>query len=311
VVDQKNDVRWLAVNIKTNGEIAEALAEVLGRFVDNGVVIETETTFNPRTQEYEPSGGLQVSGYLSVDDGLEEKRHKLEEALWHLRQISPFPEAQYTPVRDENWMAAWKEHYSPIPIGDSLLIMPAWKTPKVGETRHIVRINPAMAFGTGTHPSTQLCLQLMERHLVTGERMIDIGCGSGILSIAAIKMGASYALGADLSEQALISTLENAQLNDIEMNKLEVGKGSVEEILTGRFQIKNAALVLVNILAAIIIRLLGQGLADLVDQNGTLILSGILDHQEPMIVEATEKAGFKQLERLSDADWVALALIKL
>ena len=310
MAEPDQEARWIEVKIACDGELAEALAEVLGRFVSNGVVVESETRFNPLTQENEPTGGMIVFGYLPVDDTLEEKRHKLEQAFWHLGQISPLPPVQYQPIKDEDWMAAWKVHYQPIAIGEKLLIMPAWKEPKADETRSIVRINPAMAFGTGAHPTTQLCLRLIERHLVTGVAVIDVGCGSGILAIAALRLGASHVLAVDVDSQAIASTLENAALNAITPDLLETGKGSVAEILTGRFSLQEAPLVLVNILAPVIIRLFGQDLGELVTADGILLLSGILADQEADLRLAAEGAGFIVLERLTDGDWVGLAMKK-
>jgi ribosomal protein L11 methyltransferase len=303
--------RWIEVKIACNGELAEALAEVLGRFVSNGVVVESETRFNPSTQENEPTGGMIVYGYLPVDDALEGTRHQLEQALWHLSKINPLPPATYRPVHDEDWMAAWKVHYQPIKIGETLLVMPAWKSPTPGESRLVVRINPAMAFGTGTHPTTQLCLRLLERHFSPGCDLIDVGCGSGILTIAALKMGAARALAVDVDSQAVKATLENAALNNISSAALETGKGSVEEILTGRFAIQNAPLVLVNILAPIIVRLFDQGLANLVTEGGSLLLSGILADQEAEVRQAAEASGCALVERLTDEDWVSLAMAKI
>jgi ribosomal protein L11 methyltransferase len=301
-------IHWLEVKLTSNGEIAEALADVLGRFVSNGVVVENITQFNPHTQENEPTGELMVFGYLPADEDLENKQRKIEEALWHLNQIAPIPTPIYTPVKDENWMAAWKQHYHPITVGDRILILPAWLQPENKENRITIRINPAMAFGTGSHPTTQLCLGLLEKHIQPGSPVIDVGCGSGILSIAALKLGATHVLGVDVDSQSVLSTIENAGLNDISPLELETGKGSVEEILTGRFSIQKAPLVLVNILAPIIMRLFDQGLAKLVEPDGTLCLSGILDHQEAAVLESAEAAGFKVVDRLTQDDWVSMAM---
>ena len=310
VVEVEQPVHWIEVKLVTDGELAEALAEVLGRFVSNGVVVETETRFNPHTQENEPTGNMVVFGYLPADDGLEKRRQQLEEALWHLGQITSLPTAQYQPIQDEDWMAAWKVHYHPIAIGKKLLIMPAWKDPAADETRLVVRITPAMAFGTGTHPTTQLCLRLLEQHFTPGQPVIDVGCGSGILSIAALLMGATHALAVDVDSQAVTSTQENARLNKIDPALLETGKGSVEEILTGRFSIQQAPLVLVNILAPIIIHLFDQGLSQLVSGEGLLLLSGILEEQEPKLRQTAEDASFSLVDRLSDGDWVSMAYKK-
>jgi ribosomal protein L11 methyltransferase len=310
VAELRSKVHWIKVQIQCNGEIAEALAEVLGRFVYNGVVMESVTKFDKKTHDAVPTGEILVSGYLAVNEHLEEKRQELNEALWHLSQISPIAEPNYIPVRDEDWMAAWKKHYAPVPVGEKVMIKPAWDNSVEDGERLVIRINPAMAFGTGTHPTTQLSLLLLERHLVSGDVVMDIGCGSGILSIAAIKLGAAHALAVDISEEAVGSTRENAQLNDILPAVVEAEKGSVEEILTGRFMIQEASLVMVNILAPVIIWLFELGLGDLVSQNGRLILSGILDHQVEDVLAAAESRGFREVERLSQDDWVALALTK-
>ncbi len=308
MADISEQIHWIEVKIITTGELAEALAEVLGRFVSNGVVVESVTRFNPHTQESEPNGDIAVFGYLAADETLETNRQKLTEALWHMRQIADFPEPVYTPIHDQNWMAAWKQHYTPIPIGETLLIIPAWHQPSPDETRTVVRINPAMAFGTGTHPTTQLILALLEKHFQPGFPLIDVGCGSGILSIAALRMGATHALAVDVDQQAVKSTLENAGLNDIRDDQLETGKGSVEEILTGRFTLQSAPLVLVNILAPIILRLFDDGLAELVEEDGLLLLSGLLDHQEAEVVARAKTAGFMIYDRRTDGDWVSLAV---
>jgi ribosomal protein L11 methyltransferase len=310
VAEKSAQIHWIEVKIITNGELAEALAEVLGRFVSNGVVVESVTQFNPHTQESEPTGDIAVFGYLAADEDWETKRQKLTEALWHMRQIADFPEPVYTPIHDQDWMAAWKQHYTPIPVGETLLIIPAWHQPAASEPRTVVRINPAMAFGTGTHPTTQLILALLEKHFHPGFPLIDVGCGSGILSIAALKMGATHALAVDVDQQAVQSTLENAALNGIPGEQLETGKGSVEEILTGRFTLKSAPLVLVNILAPIILRLFDDGLANLVEDEGLLLLSGLLDHQETEVVAKAEAAGFTIIDRRTDGDWVSLAAKK-
>jgi ribosomal protein L11 methyltransferase len=205
-------------------------------------------------------------------------------------------------------MAAWKKHYHPIPIGQRLIVLPAW-IQHTDPTRVAVKIDPSMAFGTGTHPSTQLCLEMIEKHLTPGEDVIDVGCGSGILSIAALKLGARHALGVDIDSASIRSTRENGAANDV-TGSIEVGLGSVTEILAGQFNLRQAPFVLANILAPVIIRLFSAGLADLVTPGGKIVLAGILDTQAAAVIEAAEAHGLHYLETRTQLDWVALLLRK-
>jgi len=162
-----------------------------------------------------------------------------------------------------------------------------------------------MAFGTGTHPTTQLCLEMVERYTQPGQAVIDVGCGSGILSIAALKLGASHALGVDIDNAAIRSTRENAAANAV-LAKLETGLGSVDEIRQGQFSIRQAPLVLANILAPVIIRLFAAGLAELVEPGGAIVLSGILAEQAGGVEEAALASGLKFIEMVQMGDWVAI-----
>lgn len=294
--------RWLEVSMVVNGELAEAVADVLGRFVSNGVVVESGVKYNDEEDEGTPVGPVKIYGYLPFDQYLEDHRQKLEEALWHLGRIQPLPEAQFNPIVDEDWMAAWKKHYHPIPVGERILVLPAWIEMDAAG-RIPVRIDPSMAFGTGTHPTTQLCLELIERYLQPGRSIIDVGCGSGILSVAALKLGASHALAVDIDTQAVRATRENAEANGV-LDLLEAEEGSVGEILKGEFSQQQAHLVLANILAPVIIRLFDLGLAELVEPGGELILSGILADQAESVRAAAESHGMKFIELRQQGDWV-------
>jgi len=302
------EARWLEVSLTVNGELAEAVAEVLDRYASNGVVYESGVVYNDAEDEGTPIGPVRVYAYLPVDEYLEEKRQRLSEALWHLGRIQPLPEAAYRTIEDEDWMSAWKVHYHPIPIGQRLLILPAWIEQKDLD-RVAVRIDPSMAFGTGTHPSTQLCLEVVEKYVQPGQSVIDVGCGSGILSIAALKMGAQRALGVDIDSASVRSTRENAAANGVE-HSLEVGLGSVNEVRQGQFSLRQAPLVLANILAPVIIRLFEAGLADLVSSGGLLALSGILDEQGASVRAAAEAKGLLFAEQRQMGDWIVLVYRK-
>lgn len=301
-------MNWLEVSLTVDGELAESVADVLARFAPNGVMTEQGVKFNDEEDEGTATGPITVRAYLEVNDQLEETRQKLEESLYYLGMIKPVPTPVYKQIADQNWMEAWKQHYKPILIGQRLLILPAWlESPE--PKRIPIKIDPGMAFGTGTHPTTQLCLELMEvstdhRPLTT---VIDVGCGSGILSIAALKLGASKVLGVDIDIESVKNSRENADTNGVG-EELLLGQGSVTEVLSGSFQFKSAPLVVANILGPILIRLFDTGLADLVEPNGEIILSGILDHQAESVIAAGEAKGLKRNDQRQIGDWVAISL---
>jgi ribosomal protein L11 methyltransferase len=305
---------WLEVSLTVNGELAEAVADVLARFAPNGVMTEQGVKFVDDEDEGTATGPITVRAYLPMDEQIEEKRHKLEESLHYLGMIQPLPAAVFTSIADQNWMEAWKGHYKPILIGRRLVILPAWlDSPELD--RIAIKIDPGMAFGTGTHPTTQLCLELIEKSMqdlqglkgLGGLNVIDVGCGSGILSIAALKLSAASALGVDIDPESIRNSRENADTNGIG-EELILGIGSVNEILKGGFAFRSARLVVANILAPVIIRLFDSGLANLLDQEGVLILSGILREQAQGVMEAAQSKGLVLNEKRQMGDWVALAM---
>ena len=297
---------WLEISMTVDGELAEAVAEVLARFTPNGVAIEaTQIGIDTEGEGY-PVGPLRVCGYLPRDVDVEETRQKIEEALWYLGRISPLPAPQFQVIQEVNWVEAWKEHYHPIPVGERLMVVPAW-IDEFPPDRVPIRIEPGMAFGTGTHPSTQLCLAAAEHWVRPGQPVIDVGCGSGILSVAALKLGASHALGVDIDEEAMRAARQNAALNGI-AERLELGLGSVAEIRSGTYSLTRAPLVFANILAPVIIRLLEAGMAKLVEPGGVLALSGLLAEQETSVLEAVQAQHFSLRQRSQSGDWVALVV---
>jgi ribosomal protein L11 methyltransferase len=308
---------WLEVSLTVNGELAEAVADVLARFAPNGVMTEQGVKFVNDEDEGTATGPITVRAYLPVDEQIEETRRKLEESLYYLGMIQPLPAAVFNPIADQNWMEAWKGHYKPILIGKRLVIVPAWlESPD--PFRIAIKIDPGMAFGTGTHPTTQLCLELIEKCLqdllghkdLGGLNVIDVGCGSGILSIAALKLGAARALGVDIDPESARNSRENADANGIG-EELILGIGSVKDILEGRFAYRTGQLAVANILAPVIIRLFDFGLADLLEPQGVLILSGILQEQAQGVVEAAQTKGLEMNEKRQIGDWVALMMSSL
>ncbi|MBL8077440.1 MAG: 50S ribosomal protein L11 methyltransferase [Anaerolineales bacterium] len=311
-------MNWLEVSLTVDGELAESVADVLARFAPNGVMTEQGVRFVNEEDEGTATGPITVRAYLEVNDQLEETRQKLEESLFYLGMIKPLPTPVYQQIADQNWMEAWKQHYKPILIGQRLLILPAWlESPE--PKRIPIKIDPGMAFGTGTHPTTQLCLELMEQSFEErGKKKegdsflfplscIDVGCGSGILSIAAIKLGAKAVLGVDIDIESVKNSRENADTNGVG-EELILGQGSVTEVLAGQFPFKQAPLVVANILGPILIRLFDAGLADLIEPNGEIILSGILDHQAESVIAAGQAKGLKRSDQRQIGDWVAISM---
>jgi len=314
-------MNWLEVSLAVNGELAEAVADVLARFAYSGVMMEQGVKYNDEEDAGTPTGPITVRAYLEIDDRIEETRHKLEESLYYLGMIQPLPAATYKQIADQNWMEAWKQHYKPIIIGKRLVIVPAWMD-SPDPNRVAIKIDPGMAFGTGTHPTTQLCLELMEKFFddrpqtVDHQKssivnrplsVIDVGCGSGILSIAAIKLGAAQALGVDIDAGSVKNSRENADSNSVG-DEFILGVGSVEEIKNGQFAFEKAPLVVANILAPVIIRLFDAGLADLMEDRGSIILSGILQEQEQRVIDAGQAKRLRMNERRQMGDWVAFTM---
>jgi ribosomal protein L11 methyltransferase len=306
---------WLEASLLADGEMAEAISEVMTRFVSGGVVIESTQITDEIDGEGRVTGLLKVSGYLLVDERLDETKQKLQEALWHLGQIRPVAEVQFSPVANLDWSEVWKEHFQPVQIGEKLVVIPEWMDDD-RDNQIAIKIDPGMAFGTGTHPTTQLCLEIITDFLesINAETkksvsMIDVGCGSGILGIAALKMGVGKVLGVDVDPEAVTAAHQNAKINGIDEN-LEIAVGSLGEIKASRFSFSRGQVVAANILAPVITRMLEEGLGELVAPGGKLILSGILADQVPEIESGIMAANLKLVQKRQMGDWMALVAEK-
>jgi ribosomal protein L11 methyltransferase len=310
---------WLEVSLTVNGEAAEAVADLLTRFAPEGVALQAARVVQPpESEQAQGSDEVIVSAYLPVDAGLEDQRAKLEEGLWHLGQLLPLPAPSYRPVAETDWSESWKVNFHPLRVGRRLMIVPAWLNPPLAPDDLAIRLDPGMAFGTGTHPTTQLCLEAIERHVKPGSPMVDLGTGSGILAIAAAKLGAGPVLALDVDPEAVRVASENVLANGVGVHSsgadgktiggIQVAQGSLAEILAGQFGIGwgQAPLVVANILAHIIVQLLNAGLADTVAPGGLLVASGILDSQAYQVIAALREHGLTLAGQEHIEDWVAL-----
>ncbi len=294
-------MKWLEISFTLPGELAEAVYDLLNRYTPNGVVIEM-----PHQNENATiPDNVIVRTYLPINDVLENRRLAIEQGLWHLSQISPLPQPQYQTLEEDDWEKAWKKHYRPIPIGKRLLIYPAWFPPP--ETDRIpLLIDAGMTFGTGIHPTTQLCLLALEELLMPGQVVLDLGCGSGILSIAAARLGSAKVLALDVDPIAVQNTQENALRNNIGEKILPL-QGSIELLLGNQSGVwPPIDLILANILAKTLEELLSNGLANLVRPDGSIVLSGILEHQVDNLVSVCEQQGLEIVQIKALLDWRAI-----
>ncbi len=294
-------MNWLEVSLTVTGELSEPVADLFARHAPGGVVLE-----GGEAEAGQPAypRAFVVRAYLPVDNELEARRRAVEEGLWHLSRIVPLPSATYRPVADEDWSETWRQHYRPIPIGRRLLILPAWLEPPAGDRLPIL-LDPGMAFGTGTHPTTQLCLAALEDCVRSGDMVVDLGAGSGILSIAAAKLGAARVLAVDIDAEAVEAAGDNVRRNNVQ---------SVVEIRLGSLPTVSAAcpagadILVANILASTLQEMAASGLALAVRSGGIAILSGILADQAQAVIEACEAHGLRWRRSLEQEDWRALIL---
>jgi ribosomal protein L11 methyltransferase len=312
-------VDWLEFCVTTDGETAEAVVELFNRYGRGGAVVEVpvdcfehELPLAPRPDE------VLVKAYLPLDGTSDEPRARLEEGLWHLSQIVPFSPPTIRRLAEEDWANAWKRQYHVVRAGPRTRIVPAWEEYHPTSDEIVIRLEPGMAFGTGLHPTTRLCLQAIEAHLRPGCTVLDVGTGSGVLAIAAAKMGARSVLALDTDSVAVAVAVDNVSRNevsgvvDVRHSSLAGGPsqewpasdpvtGAGPHVLDeGRFD-----LVVINILAPVIVAL-APGLAARTAPGGQLIASGLIESQQAEVAAALHAHGFQILEYSREADWVAL-----
>ncbi len=203
-------------------------------------------------------------------------------------------------IKEEDWAFGWKKYYHPLRVGSHVVICPSWETCSLEPGDVMMKLDPGMAFGTGTHETTRLCLAMLERYVSPGCKMLDIGCGSGILSIGAVLLGASQAVGVDIDGTAVRVAGENAAMNGVEDKTIYLC-GDLTEKVSGTYQV-----VCANIVADVIIRLAPQ-VGAFMEGNGVLLVSGIIDSRRDEVVLALEQEGFRILESLEEKGWCAMA----
>ena len=299
---------WLEVNVITDGEGAEAVAEMLRPFAHNdGVVLEQLGDENdPDPDALETAVTVKI--YVPEDEDTPDLRRRIEEVLYHMGRLYPIPPPTFRELAEEDWANAWKAHYHPFRIGNKIWIQPSWleqETAVPGKDGIlpddvVLTLDPGMAFGTGLHPTTQMCLLAVEKLVRPGMTVLDVGTGSAILAIAAAKLGANSLLGIDTDRLAVDAAAANAAQNDV-ADRIVIRQGTLDTVTQRGWDV-----VVVNILAPVIISLFEKDqLLDYVTANGYLILSGIIEEQGEAVVTAVTAAGGKIIETYRVRDWLA------
>lgn len=296
--------RWMEVTLRVDGEAAEAAAELLARYGYQGIAVEHEGIPPDKLDEDElpPPTTLAVRAYLPVDERTEDLKMQLETGLGYLNMMYPMPQPEYKTVDEADWAEAWKVHYHPVRLGRRILIRPLWVEVESQPDDVVISLDPGMAFGTGTHPTTQLCLEAAEALIHPGAQVLDLGTGSGILAIGAAKLGAAHVLAVDNDAVAVEAALENIAQNGVSA-RITVKEGSLAEVVASGQQFD---VLLVNILARIIIQMCGEGLGEIVRPGGIGVFSGIIDTQAGDVEAALRTAGLIPYARRQQGDWVAI-----
>ncbi|MDI3481150.1 MAG: ribosomal protein methyltransferase [Tepidanaerobacteraceae bacterium] len=305
-------MNWVEIKIKTSTEAIEAVSNLFYEAGVMGVVIEDPRIYLRPQDENQwdyieiPEGidfeEAVVTGYLVEDSSLAERVREIKEGVKRLPEYGlnmGSGEMAIATVSDEDWANAWKKYYKPTRIGKSIVVKPSWEEyqPAAGEV--VVDLDPGMAFGTGTHETTRLCMELLEKYMKKNYDVIDLGCGSGILSLVAGKLGASQVLAIDRDEVAVKVARENVQRNNL-TSVVKVIKGDGLRNISFK-----ADIIVANIIADVIIDLSAQVPMNL-KEGGIFLASGIIKDRKLSVMEALEKNGFDVIEESEKGEWVAL-----
>ncbi|KAB2333921.1 50S ribosomal protein L11 methyltransferase [Bacillus mesophilum] len=307
-------MKWSEISIHTTNEAVEAISNILHEAGASGVVIEDPFELIKERQDqfgeiYQldphdyPEEGVIVKAYLPVNSFLGETVDEIKEAINNLILFNidiGLNKVSISEVNEEEWATAWKKYYHPVKISERFTIVPTWEeyTP-VSSDELIIELDPGMAFGTGTHPTTVMCIQALERTVKHGDYVVDVGTGSGVLSIAAAMLKAEKVTALDLDEVAVQSAKINVKLNKVH-EKVDVFQNNLLDGVE-----EQADVVVANILAEVIMRFTND-VASAVKQDGYFIASGIIQQKKQDVKDKISEAGFDIIEVMQMEDWVAI-----
>ena len=301
-------MKWREVAVTVSSEGEEAVADLFYELGCPGVSLEDPELLLKYMEsgewdyhafgEVEITGTSVVKGYFPEDEELLGKLRQLEVGIRELLERYPqwVVQSKGLTLKEEDWETAWKAYFKPIHIGKHFLIKPTWEQAELRPGDVVLELDPGMAFGTGTHPTTTLCLRTLEDIIKPGQTVFDLGTGSGILAIAAAKLGAKVE-AVDLDSVAIKVAQENVTLNQVN-DRVRVSRGDLGTVLVGQ-----ADVVIANIIADVILMLLPD-LKRILHQKGEFLASGIIDNRADEVEAALKETGFEVVERVEDSGWI-------
>ena len=308
---------WIEITIHTTNEASEIVESILLDYGSTGVAIEDPTTLEENLHddfgtivELSPTDfpdvGVIVKGYINELNFDDETFTRFKDELEQLGQninIGEFFKIETTTIKDSDWENSWKDYFDILNIGEKFVIVPTWREYENEENKYVINIDPGMAFGTGGHETTSLCIKNLEKYVKPHDNIIDVGCGSGILSIAASYLTDGEIKAVDLDKLAVDVSRENFALNNLE-NRITVEEASLLTKETKKYNV-----IVANILAHIIELMLDDAYK-LLEDGGYYITSGIIKDKKDELLEKMLERGFKLVEETSDNEWYSFVVTK-
>lgn len=293
---------WIELSVEVDHEAVEPVVELFSRYgYHEGVVIE-----EPFTQDRDGdnvrvdiSRPFRIRTFIPQETFDATALDSIRTGIWHLGQMRGTGELTVETRNEEDWANAWKAHYKPVRVGTRVVVRPPWQEYDASGDDVVVLLDPGMAFGTGTHPTTQIALRLLETLVIDGQSVFDVGTGSGIIAIAAAKLGASAVDGVDIDVVSVRQAVGNIDLNQAG----EVVNIWASDMAPEAAPAKTYDIVVANIIARVLVEIADQ-IAPSVASDGTLVLSGIIDSKEPSVIERYTALGFEMIERQQIEDWI-------
>ncbi|WP_100398295.1 50S ribosomal protein L11 methyltransferase [Bacillus sp. FJAT-44742] len=305
-------MKWMECSVHTTPQAIEPVSSILNDSGASGVVIEDTADLTKKWEGAEdeifalspsnyPAEGAVLKAYFPLNDKLEET---IEEIKLKINGLTDYgidagsSKIELSEVDEEDWANEWKKYYKPVKVTETITIVPTWENYTPDANEHIIELDPGMAFGTGTHATTVLCLQALEKEVKKNNTVVDVGTGSGVLSIAAAKLGASSVTALDVDDMAVSIAQENAQVNKVD-SIVSARQNNLLKTIDEQYDV-----VVANILAEIIIRMV-EDARKVIKPGGTFITSGIIAAKKDEVKNKLESSGFEIKETIELEDWVA------